>query len=198
MKYLTFLLLAATTILGGCGKRMDVLMRHPLQVGQVDQPNTITARNGWQANMVSLDPDGVCFDVSYVLENAHQPLDGYLQNQSMLMNAEGQWFEDAEVLESAEPQISSYQGTVIEQQQQGMVNECVERDQNNNCNRWEQRPRYVNVRVPATFFRTEGGGRVCFPNQGRITLASDRVAFQINRTNFRWGLEDQTVSTEEE
>ena len=41
--------------------------------------------------------------------------------------------------------------------------------------------------------KVDAGGTVCFPNQGRVTLQSDRVAFQINRVNFRWGLEDQTA-----
>ena len=180
----------------GCGKKMDVLLRHPLQVGTVDQPNTIQRNNGWQATLLRLDPEGVCFDVNYTMEQPHGPPDAQLFSQRLLMKSDGSWYEDAQVAEVREPQISTYQGTVAEQRQQGYVRECTQRDANTNqCNRWEDRPRYVTVYVPATYFRADAGGVVCFPNQGRVTIQSDRVVFQINRVNFRWGLEDQTAPT---
>ena len=185
------LALAAT----GCGKRMDVLLRHPLQVGSVDQPNTIEKNNGWQATLLTLDPESVCFDVAFWVEQAYQPPDGYLQSQALLMNSDGEWYDDATVTEVREPEVTTYMGRVAEQQQQGTIRECVARDRNNYCTREETRPRYVTVYVPAQFFRADSGGQVCFPNQGRVTLQSDRVVFQINRVNFRWGLEDQTAPT---
>ena len=185
--------LAATAM--GCSKRMDVVMRNPLQVGVVDQPNTIQQRNGWQATMTRLDPEAMCFDVSFMIEQPHGPPDAYLQSQQLLMKSDGQWYEDAQVAEVREPSISSYAGTVAEQQQSGTVQECAYRNANNQCERWETRPRYVTVYVPATFYRAESGGVVCFPNNGRVTVSSDRVVFQINRVNFRWGLEDITAQT---
>ncbi len=186
--------LALLAVASGCGKKMDVLLRHPLQVGVVDQPNTIEARNGWQSTLMRLDPEAVCFDVNYSIEQPHGPPDAQIYNQRMLMNSDGEWYDDAQVAEAREPQISTYMGQVAEQRQQGWVQECVRRDSNTNqCLRWEERPRYVTVMVPATYYRADAGGTVCFPNQGRVTLQSDRVAFQINRVNFRWGLEDQTA-----
>lgn len=187
--------LALMVVVSGCGKKMDVLLRHPLQVGVVDQPNTIEARNGWQSTLMRLDPEAVCFDVNYSIEQPHGPPDAALQSQRLLMKA-GDWYDDAQIAEVRQPQVSTYMGRVAEQRQQGWVQECVRRDSNTNqCLRWEERPRYVTVMVPATFYRADAGGVVCFPNQGRVTLQSDRVVFQINRVNFRWGLEDQTAPT---
>ena len=115
----------------GCGKKMDVILRHPLQVGTVDQPNTIEQRNGWNATLLTLDPESVCFDVNFWVEQPHGPPDGYIQNQQLLMNSDGEWYDDATVTEVREPEMSTYMGTVAEQQQQGYVRECVRRDRNN-------------------------------------------------------------------
>ncbi len=187
--------LALAAMASGCAKKMDVLLRHPLQVGVVDQPNTIAKNNGWQATLLRLDPEAVCFDVNYSIEQPHSPPDAQIHTQRLLMKA-GDWYRDAQIAEARQPQISTRQGQVAEQRQSGWVQECVRRDSNTNqCLRWEERPRYVTVMVPATFYQASAGGVVCFPNQGRVTLQSDRVVFQINRVNFRWGLEDQTAGT---
>lgn len=172
----------------GCGKRLDVVMRHPLEVGQVDQPNTIFQRT-WQATLTRLDPEAVCVDVTFDIEQPHQPPDAELPNQSVLMNAGGQWYRDAQIVELRPTEVSSYDGRVLEQFQVGSSNECVSRDSNNNCQRWEERPLYESRWVPATWFRSVGSGVVCFANQGRISLETDRVVFSLNRVNFRWGFE---------
>lgn len=188
--------LAATSI--GCGKRMDVIIRNPLQVGVVDQPNTIEHRNGWQATLTQLDAEGMCFDVTFSDRQAHTPPDVALPSQQLLMNSGGQWYRDAQIAEVRQPQVSSYQGTVPQQYQAGTVTECVSRYSNGQCNRWEERPRYLTRYVPATFYEAIGGGLVCFPNGGRVTTASDRVTFSINRVNFRWGLESIIAEPGEE
>ncbi|MEM9072390.1 MAG: hypothetical protein AAGE52_28045 [Myxococcota bacterium] len=191
MQRTTLILILGLTSLTsmGCAKRMDVLIRHPLQVGVVDQPNTIERRNGWQATLLTLDTESVCFDVVFSKRQPHQPPDVNLQTQALLMKSDGQWFRDAQITEMRQPQVSSYQGTVAQQYRAGSVTECVNRAQNGQCNRWEERPRYETRYVPATYYEAQGGGVVCFPNQGRVTTASDRVSFSINRINFRWGLE---------
>lgn len=182
----------------GCAKRMDVLIRHPLQVGVVDQPNTIERRNGWQATLTQLNVDGMCFDVTFSDRQPHSPPDVSLQAQTLLMKSDGQWYRDAQITDMRQPQVSSYQGTVPQQYQAGTVTECVSRNSNNQCNRWEERPRYVTRYVPATYYEAIGGGTVCFPNGGRVTMASDRVTFSINRVNFRWGLESIIAEPVEE
>lgn len=182
----------------GCGKRMDVLIRNPLQVGVVDQPNTIERNNGWQATLTQLDTEGMCFDVTFSERQPHSPPDVALQSQLLLMKSDGEWYRDAQIAEMRQPQISSYQGTVPQQYQAGTVTECVSRNSNGQCNRWEERPRYLTRYVPATFYEAIGGGVVCFPNGGRVTTASDRVTFSINRVNFRWGLESIIAEPTEE
>ncbi|MBX3246570.1 MAG: hypothetical protein KF901_05245 [Myxococcales bacterium] len=172
----------------GCGKRLDVVMRHPLEVGQVDQPNTIYQRT-WHATLTRLDPEAVCVDVTFDVEQPHEPPDAELPNQNLLMKAGEHWYQDAEIVEMRPTEVSSYAGRVLEQYQVGTSNECVARDSNNNCQRWEQRPVYESRWVPATWFRSVGSGVVCFANHGRVTLATDRVVFSINRVNFRWGFE---------
>ncbi len=180
----------------GCSKRMDVIIRNPLQAGVVDQPNTIERRDGWQATLVTLDPDRVCFDVTFSLRQANTPPDASLASQALAMQADGHWYRDAQVMEVRQPEISTYQGTVPQQYQAGTVTECVNRDSNSGqCNRWEERPRYETRYVPATFYQAVGGGVVCFPNQGRVTTTSERVAFSINRVPFRWGLESIVAET---
>lgn len=189
-KIFPYLSLLAALLSVGCGRQMDVIIRNPLQAGVVDQPNTIERRNGWQATLVALDTERACFDVTFSLRQAHTPPDASLQNQALAMNADGHWYRDAQVMEVRQPQISTYQGTVPQQYQAGTVTECVSRDANSGqCNRWEERPRYLTRYVPATYYQAVGGGVVCFPNQGRVTPMSERVAFSINRVSFRWGLE---------
>lgn len=182
----------------GCGKRMDVIIRNPLQVGVVDQPNTIEQRNGWQATLTQLDANGMCFDVTFSDRQPHNPPDVSLESQLLLMNSDGEWYRDAQIAEARQPQISSYQGTVPQQYQAGTVTECVSRYSNGQCNRWEERPRYVTQYVPATFYEAIGGGVVCFPNGGRVTTASERITFSINRVNFRWGLESIITEPQED
>ena len=189
MKHRIIILFTLIISTGACAKRMDVLIRHPLQVGVVDQPNTIQRNNGWQATLLRLDTEGVCFDITFMKSQAHAPPDANLQTQTLLMKSDGSWYRDAQVIEMRPPQVSSRQGTVPEQVQAGTVTECAERTSNGQCNRWEERPRYITQFVPATFYDAQGGGVVCFPNAGRVTPMSDRVTFSINRVNFRWGLE---------
>ncbi len=187
---LPYVLVLTALLSAGCSKRMDVIIRNPLQAGVVDQPNTIERRNGWQATLVALDAERACFDVTFSLRQAHTPPDAMLHNQALAMRADGHWYRDAQVVEVRQPQISTYQGTVAQQYQSGTVTECANRDANSGqCRRWQTRPRYMTRYVPATYYRAVGGGVACFPNQGRVTPMSERVTFSINRVAFRWGLE---------
>jgi len=193
---LSFIVALATLATSGCGKQIDILIRHPLQAGVVDQPNTIQARNGWQASLLSLDPNGMCFDISFTARQANSPPNMSLAAQELLMKSDGQWYRDAQVNQERQPIITTSQGTVPQQYQAGTTTECVNRDsRSQQCNRWEERPRYETRYVPATFFDAQGGGIVCFPNGGRVTPMSDRVAFSINRTHFRWGLQSIVQAT---
>jgi len=182
----------------GCGLKMDVMIRNPLQVGVVDQPNTITHRNGWQSTLTRLDPEAVCFDITFTASQVHQPPNAMLSGQGLLMNSDGTWFEDASVTQEFQPTVTSRQGTEAVQRQEGSSTECVRRNsRNNQCERWEEQPIYRTYYVPATYYDATGGGSVCFPNQGRITTTTPRVVFGINRVNFRWGLQDMTAPQEE-
>jgi len=193
---LTFALILVSLTSVGCGKRMDVLIRNPLQVGVVDQPNTIQRRNGWQATLVSLDTTGMCFDVTFSERQVNAPPDVSLQAQQLLMKSDGQWYNDAQINQERAPQVTSFQGTVAEQYQNGTTTQCVSHNsQTNQCERWEERPAYATRYVPATYYDAIGGGVVCFPNGGRVTTASDRVVFSINHNNFRWGLESIVQAT---
>ena len=184
----------SSVALVGCGMKMDVIIRNPLQVGVVDQPNTITSRNGWQTTLQRLDPEAVCFETTFSVSQVHQPPNGALSAQSLLMNSDGNWYEDATVTQEYQPTVTSRQGTEAVRRQAGTSNECTQRDQRTRqCTRWEQRPIYRTFYEPATYFDATGGGTVCFPNQGRVTTQSPRVVFGINRVNFRWGLEDMAA-----
>jgi hypothetical protein len=183
----------------GCGLKMDVMIRNPLQVGVVDQPNTITHRNGWQSTMQRLDPEAVCFDVTFSTSEVHQPPNAMLSSQSLLMNSDGTWYEDATVTQEYQPTVTSRQGTEAVQREVGSSNECTRRNnRTNQCMRWEERPIYRTFYEPATYYDATGGGSVCFPNQGRVTTVSPRVVFGINRVNFRWGLQDMAAPPQEE
>jgi hypothetical protein len=180
--------LALCSLALGCSPRLDVILRHPLEVGQVDQPNTVV-HGDWQATLTRLDPEAVCVDVTFDAEQPHQPPNVELPSQELLMKAGDEWYRDAQVVELRPTQTSSYEGTVLEQYQAGTIRECTQRNQNGECDRWEDRPRYESRFVPATWFRSVGSGVVCFPNHGRVTLQTTRVVFTINRVHFRWGLE---------
>ena len=187
-------LLAFACLAFGCSPRLDVVLRHPLEVGQVDQPNTVL-HGDWQATLTRLDPDAVCVDVTFDAEQAHQPPDVSLPNQELLMKAGDQWYRDAQIVEMRPVQTESYAGTVAQQYQAGTIRECTARTSDGQCSRWEDRPRYETRWVPATYYRSVGSGVVCFPNQGRVTLETTRVVFTINRVHFRWGLESVVQPT---
>lgn len=197
--YRVALLMALSSVsLVGCGLKMDVMIRNPLQVGVVDQPNTISQRNGWQSTLQRLDPEAVCFETTFQVSEIHQPPNAMLSGQGLMMRADGNWYEDATVMEEYQPTVTSRQGTEAVRRQEGSSNECVRRNnRTRQCERWEERPIYRTYYVPATYYDATGGGTVCFPNQGRVTTQSPRVVFQINRVNFRWGLQDMAAPQEE-
>ncbi len=188
------LVLLSVLASSACSPRLDVILRHPLEVGQVDQPNTVL-HGDWQATLTRLDPELVCVDVTFDAEQPHQPPNVELPSQDLRMKAGGSWYRDAQIVEMRPTQTESYQGSVVEQYQAGTIRECTARNSNGECDRWEDRPRYESRVVPATWFRAVGSGVVCFPNQGRVTLATTRVVFTINRVHFRWGLESVVQPT---
>lgn len=197
---LSFLLAAALLLTGvGCAKRIDVVMRHPLEVGTVDQPNTVTRNNGWHATLLRADPEEICFDVALTREQPHSPPTVDLRALSVLMKTQGDWYRDAQVTEVLPAEVSTFQGTVPQTFQEGTIRECESRDEDSGeCNRWVERPREVVRYVPATFYRASGGGKVCFPNHGRFTLAGDRIVLSVERVNFRWGFESIVASAEQD
>jgi hypothetical protein len=184
------LLVMASALTGGCAKKKDLIIRNPLLVGQVDQPNEIVRQNGWRARLLRLDTEAVCFDLELAQSQAHSTPDVDLTGQDVLMKAGGTWYRDARVVEQDVPRVSSYEGTVPQRYRTGTVRECTHRDHNQRCDRWRERDTYAYRRVPATYYEAQGGGVVCFPNHGRVTTTSDRVVFTVNRVHFRWGLQD--------
>lgn len=186
----SILLLAVSLTLLGCGLKMDGIIRHPLRVGVVDQPNTITHRNGWQSTLTLLDDSIVCFDVRFSVSSLHEQTEATLAGRSLQMHAEGTWFQDARVTQNLPSTVTAHRFTRMMRQQDGSSMQCTSRNPNTNqCEQSERRPTYRTVAVPTVRYESTGGGSVCFPNQRRVTPDTPRVSFSIDEVKFRWGLQ---------
>lgn len=192
----------------GCfgGRTATTRIRHPLHSGAVETnrialsyaaaESTYALPTGSlddEATLVRLDPSAVCFEVK--LRSLAEEAGRYADPAAWEMHVA--WAEDAASAEAPAVfprgvETAAFAGQRPEQQQTGSTTECVAHDsQTQACTRWETRPVYTTVYVPATIHVVTGAAGVCFANQGRITPATPKIALELTgpdsqELTFEW------------
>ncbi len=192
MRSLLPTLLILVSALTGCGRRLDVVMRHPLQVGVVDQPNTIY-RGARHATLTRLDPEAVCFAVTHVQELRDQVPDTRLGLQRIQLRASGSWYPDSMISNETQPQVTSEIRNEQERYVAGREQYCERRATNGRCTRTGTRNIWRNRMVQRTYYTSSSSADICFPNAGRVVLNTDRVGLQVAQDRYYWGLENIAV-----
>ena len=87
-----------------------------------------------------------------------------------------------------------YQGQIPQQQQTGTSTTCVSTNSTTGqCERWDTQPTYSTVFVPGVITVVEGGGIVCFQNNGALNPQTREIALEFrgatgvaHRFVFEW------------
>jgi len=84
---------------------------------------------------------------------------------------------------------------VPQTEQTGTSTECVRRHpETQACEQWDTRPVYSTFMVPGPVTVVTGGGKVCVPNNGRLSPYTEEVALEFrtprgvtaHRFRFQW------------
>lgn len=202
--------LTATTIflLGCLNRTVITTIRHPLQTGQVD-PNTVphtyaNQENNYalppgtlndEASLVQMDSSAACFDVTLnFIDDGEGQSWTDLRNWEITLDANpGDIRIVQPTVELYEPSAQQFQGQAPQEVEVGRSEECVKRDRNDRCTRWENRPIYETQWLPAIITVVTGGGRICFGNGGHVTTNTTSVKLNLHRPGrtvaFEWEFE---------
>jgi hypothetical protein len=86
--------------------------------------------------------------------------------------------DDAKVW-AEQPTFKQYDGLVPEQRETGTETVCSSRDSDGVCQGWQTRPTYATVYVHGPVKVYETRGRLCFPNHGLATPATEQVSLKL-------------------
>jgi hypothetical protein len=211
-------LVAAT----GCGPMGDIIIRNPMVAGAVDQ-NNIVKQHAYaerlrglpqgsmsdQAALTRLGNEDICFDV---VMHELDPIDMHMVRAKLSVS--GQVPREQAQLWPEQPVARDYPGLVPQRVQTGYETYCMTRAYNGVCLAWNTRPMYGTVMQPGTVSVYETRARMCFPNGGFVTAATESIRLDLTvprpqktydstysgwgmwgagmgdkRTAFRWGLE---------
>ncbi|NOY92573.1 MAG: hypothetical protein GXP55_15375 [Deltaproteobacteria bacterium] len=209
---LSLSLMVAVLALGAGGCFVDstvaTTIHNPLETGQIDQ-NVIPhqyprqERNyalpagslNDQATLTRLDAEAVCFQVdlrAITTENGQTWSDLQNWNPTLALSP-GETVLQGPTIQLSPSSAQQYAGRVPIRTQTGSEQVCTRRTgprNNRRCDRWETRPIYQTRWVPGTVTVVTGGGSICFPNGGQITLATQAIDLRLRRTarsmNFEW------------
>jgi len=194
----------------GCfvDRTVATTIHNPLETGQIDQ-NVIPhqyarqERNyalpagslNDQASLTRLDAEAVCFDVqlrAITSENGQTWSDLRNWNPTLAL-APGEAVIEGPTIQMSQNTAQQFAGRVPQRTQTGTQRVCTNRNRQHQCSRWENRPVYQTLWVPGTVTVITGGGSICFPNGGQVTLATQAIDLRLTRTarsmNFEWDFE---------
>jgi hypothetical protein len=214
-----FMTLFCVVGLSGCAGFVDVRMRHPLVVNSVDK-NVVSKEHHFQerqrglppesmadeASLTRLGTEDICFDVTM------RELDAIdLRSVQAKLDVPGQVPRDQAQMWPDQPVARDYNGLVPQRVQTGYETYCSARAYNGVCISWQTRPVFGIVMVPGPVQVFETHARMCFPNGGFVTPATEVVRLDLTvprpaksfetgyngwgwgpgdkRTVFRWGFE---------
>lgn len=212
----------ALSAMGGCAHESDVEIRNPLAAHAVDANRIVKphdyAENARglppgsmadEATLLSMASDQVCFGVTL---HELDPID--LRSVEAELSAPKQDGTDDAKVWADQPTLKEYQGLVPEQRETGTETVCSNRDSDGVCQSWQTRPTYATVYVHGPVNVYESRGRLCFPNRGLATPATEQVSLQLvvrrqgggnfmtmgwaggggaKKVVFRWGLANQSA-----
>lgn len=177
-------------------------MRQPIVSGQVDQNMVETNNDNLEneyalprgtlrdaASLTTFAPGEACFEVTMaVAEPASEIFIDSFQYELVI---------DDEIrvvdprLTHVRDNTAAFSGRHPVQIEDGYTQECVERADNGDCDRWEHRPNYINSYEPASITVSTATGEVCFYAQA---FTAQTGALRLNVTspqknaNFAWSL----------
>lgn len=200
------LVLAAAVALVGCTRTVSVQIRNPAQAG-VLEPNRVVhsyarieqnrglppGTLNEEASLVSYEPRGACFDV--LLNNLEDRAElSALTSYQIVVTADGEPLPPPDVM-PGQSMATVHDGLVPETEQTGTSTECVRRHHETQaCEQWDTRPVYSTFMVPGPVTVVTGGGKLCVPNDGRLSPYTEEVAVEFrtprgmtaHRFRFRW------------
>ncbi|MFI5289406.1 MAG: hypothetical protein ACHQ17_07145 [Polyangia bacterium] len=174
-------------LVSGCAHESDIEIRNPLAVHAIDANQIVKphdyAENARglppgsmadQAQLVSMAPAQVCFGVSL---HELDPID--LRSVEAELSAPKVDATDDAKVWAEQPTFKQYDGLVPEQRETGTETVCSSRDSDGVCQGWQTRPTYATVYVHGPVKVYETRGRLCFPNHGLATPATEQVSLKL-------------------
>jgi hypothetical protein len=146
-----------------------------------------------EAQLVSFDPAGACFAVQ--LRNLQEEGQWSVPSSyEITLEADDRALPPPQV-QVTQPVARQYQGQVPEQHVTGSTTVCMSTNANTGaCERWDTQPVYSTVMVPGIITVVEGGGTVCFQNDGALTPSTQLISLVFrgpggmlaHRFTFEW------------
>jgi hypothetical protein len=183
-----FFSLGAAMSMMGCVPAADTIIRQPIVAGAVDA-NTVTKEHRFAESSRSLPPGvmadsasltrvgakDVCFDVTM---HELDPID--MRSVHAKLAVPGQPVTDQAQLWPETPVAHAYPGMIPVRVQTGYETYCSASGYNGDCAAWATRPVYGTVMQPGEVNVYETRARMCFPNGGTITAATENVRLDLS------------------
>jgi hypothetical protein len=196
--------LAALT--AGCMHRAVVAaIPHPMTTGQLDAtmiqheyPSVESGRGlppgalSDSASITRMDAEAICFDVHLrQIDEGNGEIWTVLDNWSIGVLSDDVAIGDGTA--QTDDQVAQvYQGLNPVEVQTGQQRVCTQTNAQGRCTRSQTQPITETQMLPGPVTVVTGGGTICFPNQGRVTPATQRLRLQMrirSRTrDFEWQL----------
>ncbi len=190
----------------GCMHRAVVAaIPHPMTTGRMDetmiQHEYPSAENGRglpagalsdTASITRMDAEALCFDVRLrQIDEGGGEIWAVLEKWGIALLADDVEITGASA-ETDDQVAQVYQGLNPVEVQTGQQTVCAQSDAQGRGTRYQTRPITETRMIPGPVTVVTGGGELCFPNEGRVTPATQRVRLEMrirSRTrDFEWQL----------
>lgn len=198
-RYIGFFALLSIAVLGGCAGRGGGLLQrttiqHPMTGGGVaggaplvfrepDTEQDLGIQAGTlddQATLVRADAEQVCFDVTVRVPEGEEQWANLTSYRIQLLSTESEAAFENPMVSGRPVQAFTLPGTAREQiPTGGQRTYCAYRDGDGLCQEYRTEPIMRTIRVPTTRTVYEGGGLVCWANQGILSPSTTWLRMRL-------------------